>query len=106
MAKKFAKRFYNSKAWQQCRTSYISKRQGIDGGLCEHCRERVGTIVHHVEHLTPSNINNPFITLSHDNLELVCHDCHNQIENHGLNKSAAPKLKFDSDGMILPPSES
>lgn len=49
----------------------------------EHLRERLeraegikcgrpGAIVHHKEHLTPQNINDPDITLSEDNLELLC----------------------------------
>ena len=53
MAREFAKWFYDSSAWRKCRASYISKRQGIDGGMCERCRERPGYIVHHKTAITP-----------------------------------------------------
>lgn len=35
MAREFAKKFYNSKAWRKCRTTYIEHRVAIDGGMCE-----------------------------------------------------------------------
>src|SRR5690625_1575402 len=68
-----AKRFYKSKAWQDCRQSYISKVHG----LCERC-ELTGLIVHHKEHINATNINDPYITLNHDNLEYLCQTCHNK----------------------------
>ena len=69
--------FYHSKAWQRCRTEYISKV----GGLCERCYARgvvrPGYIVHHKEYIDLSNINDPSVLLNHDNLEYLCMDCHN-----------------------------
>ena len=73
MAKEWAISFYNSKAWKDCRSSYISSVFG----LCERC-ESTGYIVHHKEHLTPNNINNPNISLNHDNLEYLCKRCHDE----------------------------
>lgn len=102
MARDFARSFYKSKAWQDTRESYISKRQSVDGGLCEVCCMSVGTIVHHIEHLTPENINDPHIALGHDNLELNCHDCHNQQEGHGFQRAELP-CSFDADGNPIPP---
>lgn len=78
MAKAFAKKFYNSKRWQACRESYIGKRRLIDGGMCEHCRSRLGYIVDHIEELTEDNITNPEISLDHDNLQYLCLECHNK----------------------------
>lgn len=76
MAKDFAKQFYSSKAWQDCRNEYASKRHY----LCENCLARgiyrPGIIVHHKEEVTPVNICNPEITLNHRNLRLLCRDCH------------------------------
>lgn len=76
MAREFAKQFYSSKAWQDCRNEYAAMR----GHLCENCLKRglykPGTIVHHIEELTPANITNPEITMSFSNLKLVCRDCH------------------------------
>lgn len=72
----FAKSFYKSTAWQQCRASFAKSK----GGLCERCLAKglysPGEIVHHKIHLTPENINDPRVSLSWDNLELLCRDCH------------------------------
>lgn len=82
MAKEWAKKFYNSKSWQQCREGYIQSVQG----LCERCLEKnkltPGYIVHHKEPLTPMNINDPAVSLNWELLEYVCQDCHNK-EHHG-----------------------
>ncbi len=76
MAKAFAKQFYSSEAWNQCRSGY---RKSV-GGLCERCLAKglyvPGDIVHHKTKLTPNNINNSEITLNWGNLELLCRDCH------------------------------
>lgn len=76
MAKAWAKSFYDSKIWKQCRKSYISKVFG----QCERCEEP-GLILHHKIELTPENINDPYITLNHSNLQYLCLDCHNRV--HG-----------------------
>ncbi len=68
MAREFAKAFYKSKKWLQCRNSYIQERILIDGGMCEVCHEQLGYIVHHKETLTENNINNPEISLNHEYL--------------------------------------
>jgi hypothetical protein len=77
MAREFSRKFYKSKAWKQCRESYIAKVYG----MCERCQTKgkikPGYIVHHKTYITPQNINDPNITLNHSNLEYVCLDCHN-----------------------------
>lgn len=99
MAKEWAKSFYNSKAWQQCRDSYISKRTAIDGGICEVCGINQGSIVHHKKILTQNNIGNPDVTLKHSNLQYVCKDCHDKFEGHGVgSKKIKPLFDFDKDG--------
>lgn len=81
MAKAFAKRFYSSKAWQDCRNEY-AKRQHH---LCENCLRqgiyKPGEIVHHLIELDPINIENPEIALGFNNLELLCRDCHAAIHD-------------------------
>lgn len=76
MSKPYASAFYHSRAWLDCRASYIKSV----GGLCEDCLARgiytPAKVVHHIEHITPENINDPRITLSFDNLRAVCQDCH------------------------------
>lgn len=105
MAKDWAKSFYRSKSWLDCRDSYISKRMQIDGGLCEVCHKRQGVIVHHIEALTPKNITNPWVTLAHDNLSYECKVCHDQHEGHGIKNKSEWLAKFDADGNPYPLSE-
>ena len=97
MAREFSKKFYKSKAWKQCRESYISKVHG----LCERCQAKnilkPGYIVHHKTYITPQNINNPMITLNHDSLEYVCLPCHNTIHS-GSNSSVRDDVFFDENG--------
>lgn len=78
MAKDYAKRFYSSALWINCKNAFIAERRAIDGGMCQRCHKRYGYIVHHKQHITPDNITDPMITLSHTNLEYLCHDCHNR----------------------------
>lgn len=77
MAKEWAKWFYKSKAWLDCRAGYITSVFG----LCERC-QAPGYIVHHKILLTPKNINDTEVTLNWDYLEYLCLDCHNR-EHHG-----------------------
>lgn len=76
MAQDFAKAFYRSRRWQQCRDSYAKSV----GGLCERCLSSglitPGEIVHHKVALTPENIGDPDMALNWSNLELVCRVCH------------------------------
>lgn len=92
--KDFAKSFYLSTAWRKTR-AYILKR---DMGLCVRCG-KPGEIVHHKVHLTPQNINNPDITLSEDNLETLCRECH-AIEHQG-ELPCAEGLMFDDEGNLV-----
>ena len=100
MAKEWAKPFYNSKAWKQCRKSYIQKRTLIDGGLCEICHKLPIYIVHHKNILTPANINDPDVTLNHCMLQGVCKECHDREEGHFFDSLNIPKLNcsFDENG--------
>lgn len=95
MAKEWAKAFYKSKVWQQCREGYIASVFG----LCERC-QRPGYIVHHKELLTPQNINDPEVTLNWEKLEYLCQDCHNK-EHFSNDKSVREGLKFDHNGNLI-----
>lgn len=97
MAKEWAKSFYDSAKWKKARQLCISRKHGI----CERCGKAFASskmIVHHKIHLTADNINNPDVSLSQDNLQLLCHDCHNS--EHG-NKNDSRIIQFDSDGNII-----
>lgn len=98
MAKAFAKRFYNSKSWKECRKHYIDKRILIDGGMCEMCGIELGYIVHHKKELTPMNINNPNITLNENNLQYVCKECHDKKHFYNGEQTDKLKVKFDNAG--------
>jgi len=101
MAQEFAKKFYNSKAWRECRASYIISVNH----LCEHClrdgKHVPGYIVHHIKHLSPLNINNPDITLNHDNLEYVCKECHEVIHYGKPKRATRNGTKFNESGELV-----
>lgn len=102
MAREFSKKFYNSKQWKECRASYISYRQSIDGGLCETCGHATGNlgwIVHHKVWIDESNINNPEVTLNQDNLKYDCQICHNQ-EKEGQEQEQ-PRYIFGLNGEVI-----
>jgi len=86
-------RFYRSATWQQARLIKITNVNG----RCEKCGG-VGEEVHHIVHVTPSNVNDINVTLSQDNLILLCKECHNN-EHERFSKG---RRKFDADGQIKP----
>ena len=94
--KEYASSLYSSKAWQKTRDAY---KKSV-GGLCEICWAKgiakPGEIVHHKTPITPENINDPNITLSFENLQLVCRDCHAQI--HDRKKR---RYKLDDMGRVI-----
>ena len=104
MAHDYARAFYKSSAWQLCRASYIAERQSVDGGLCEQCHHALGYIVHHKVPITPNNINDPMITLNHDNLEYLCKACHDEIHGYCGNQKEKPRCEFDENGNPVPRS--
>ena len=75
--------FYTSWTWRKCRKAFSKSK----GNLCERCLKR-GKInpgtkeqpleTHHKIPLTDDNINDPSVTLNWDNLELLCHKCHEE----------------------------
>lgn len=82
--------FYKSSAWVKCRKSYIASRYG----LCERCGNP-GRYVHHKKYITSMNVDDPSITLSWDNLELLCFDCHQAEHFKTIN------YEFDSEGNLV-----
>lgn len=104
MALEYAKAFYNSQEWRNTRNAYYN----FVRGQCERCLNEFnqgkrsledmqpGIIVHHKIHLTPKNINNPEISLSFKNLELLC-DLHHNRHHKGKQK----RYSFDEAGNII-----
>ena len=99
--KEYARAFYKSTAWQQCRAAYIKSV----GGLCERCLSEgkivPGYIVHHKCYLTPDNINDPSVSLNFDNLEYLCQECHNQEHFKEIYEKRY-KILADGSVAILP----
>ncbi len=93
--REFAKEFYRSKTWQRCRDDYGRSKSW----LCERCLDKglykPGEIVHHKQHLTPDNIGDPSVTLSWDNLQLVCRDCHAE-----LHRNRERRFRVDALGRV------
>ena len=107
MARDFAKSFYHSQAWLHNRKAYMNMTLNTPYGLvppcmCERCFELgklvPAKVVHHKEHITPFNINDPKITLSYDNFQRLCQDCHAIV--HG--KQVESRVAFDEHGRPIP----
>ena len=94
--KDFAESFYKSRRWKATRSAYLRSV----GGLCERCLRkglyRPAVIVHHKVYITPQTIDNPDITLSWNNLEAVCRECH-EDEHRGQDR----RYKIEEDGKII-----
>ena len=99
MAMEYALTFYASKQWHKCRQAYIAERQAIDGGMCERCHDELGYIVHHKTYVSPSNINDPDVTLNFENFKYVCQNCHNAIH---FGSQIELTYAFDSNGQPIP----
>ena len=99
MAQEFAKKFYNSSVWKKTRAAYLKSVHY----LCERClvegRCEPANIVHHKIHLTPTNINNPSITLDFKNLEAVCKSCHD--DTHNPSATTQKDVTFDENGNLI-----
>lgn len=95
MAKDWAKDFYNSMQWRECRDYIMSKNHYI----CKKCNVNAAEIVHHIIWLNPSNINNTDITLGEDNLIPVCRECH-AIIHEGVG-ATIDELEFNENGELV-----
>lgn len=94
--REFATKLYKSKQWQHTRDAYLKSV----GGLCENCIKqgiyRPAEIIHHIEHVEPWNIENPEVTLSWNNLEALCRDCHAEQHKRTRNK----RYEVDDNGNV------
>ena len=104
MARRFAKRFYKSRAWEVARAAVIERQHG----LCADCLAN-GELtpiaeVHHIRPLTPKNITDPNVTVSLDNLVGLCRNCHIERHKHmgtfkGAIKPVKSRVWFDENGI-------
>ena len=111
MARDFAKGFYNSKKWAHVR-AYVLMR---DHYRCTRCGSAKDLEVHHIQHLTPSNVNDASVSLATTNLTVLCRECHfrehardkleGQREYNNANKQARDcdaDYEFDENGYLVP----
>ena len=98
MSRPFARQFYSSKAWQDCRNEYMKYAHY----LCEDCMKRgiykPAKEVHHIEELTPENIYRPEISLSLNNLVALWKECHAARHNE---KEKEKRYFFGKNGEII-----
>ena len=92
--------FYHSRAWKDTAKLYMQKVSY----MCERCKAQgkynPARVVHHKIHLTKENVRDPSISLSFDNLEALCQDCHNK-EHFGDKTPARYKIDENGDLIIL-----
>lgn len=93
MARSVSQALYTSSKWIKCRTGYMSSKYYV----CERCGD-LATICHHKIWLNESNVNDPMIVFNWDNLEALCHDCHNK--EHFSSSVIEDGLMFDEEGNI------
>lgn len=95
------KKFYASKTWRKCQRAY--KESG--DGLCEKCKElgrrTAGEVVNHRDvTITPDNVDDPSVTLSHDHLILMCRRCYMQEHPEAYGHTAR-RYSIDEHGRII-----
>lgn len=100
MANKKRAAFYASSTWINTRRSYT---QSV-GGLCERCYAkgiiRPADVVHHKIPLNNYNIHDASISLSWDNLEALCTDCHALVHSNKLSEREQRRYDIDSHGRV------
>ena len=103
MARDFAKQFYHSPEWQMARQAALMR----DNYLCVMCGAPADE-VHHIKHLSPSNIGDTSITMSLDNLISLCKACHfaEHKGEHGNGRKAREReeeypYEFDANGNLV-----
>lgn len=98
MAREFARAFYSSRRWKNCRAAYLKSV----GGLCERCYRKglivPATMVHHSVYLSERNINNPHVTLNWNNLEALCDACHAAEHEQNMQKR---RFYVDKQGNVI-----
>ncbi|AUD65398.1 hypothetical protein BK011_06730 [Tenericutes bacterium MZ-XQ] len=74
-------KFYTSRTWRSFREVVIIE----NGGVCNRCHKVFTDTsqleVHHIKHLKGSDYDDYSKSLNKDNVEVICHKCHN--EEHG-----------------------
>jgi 5-methylcytosine-specific restriction enzyme A len=91
-------KFYQSKTWKRVR----SYKRSLQRGVCEKCG-KAGYEVHHKIPLTLENVDDPNISISLENLQLLCTSCHNS--KRAKEKELREDVKFDQFGDLVKKSK-
>lgn len=89
--------FYTSKAWQKCRRYVIADILSRDGALyCSRCRKEImepnDAVLHHIKPLDDDTVGDPDVAYNPDNLEILCHACHNAEHDKGWSVSREKRV--------------
>ena len=99
------KKFYSSDEWLRFREIILLDRRKHDGIHCERCDKRIVISkhiqVHHIIELTEDNYTDKMISLNPDNVEVLCHICHNK--HHGRFNGGGHKRKEKSVYIVYGP---
>lgn len=114
MAREFSQHIYSSARWKHGiadrskPSSYwhypkkLADGRIVPDGMCERCFERgylvPAEIIHHIEWLTPENVNDPEVTYGYANLQRVCRDCHAKIHS---GDDTTRRYVFDENGRVV-----
>lgn len=90
--------FYQSRAWKDCRLSFLISKHFI----CERCWD-IATIAHHKTKLLLQSLPDPYISLSHDNLESLCQTCHNTAHHETAPRAERYASDIGGQHYRLPP---
>lgn len=96
--KEYARSFYQSQKWRKTSKLYMQSKNYI----CERCGD-VATICHHKKYINPANIDDINITLNPDNLECLCHTCHQK--EHFKKRENYNGVMFDESGNLIKASD-
>lgn len=87
MAKAWAAKLYNSHEWKSLREQLIIKAN-YTCSMCgaNHIFDPWNLIGHHRQELTPTNVNDPLVSLNPANVDIVCKQCHDRVHlRYGFN---------------------
>lgn len=95
------KAFYHSAAWKNTRRNY---KQSV-GGLCERCLAKgmivPADVVHHKIPLTDQNVNDLSISLSWDNLQALCRQCHAEVHDDMYAERTGRRYRINNNGQVV-----
>lgn len=93
-----AKRFYKSKAWLKCRAIVVIR----DKYLCQKCLRQGRITKYDVVHHIKERKDYPELALDVDNLECLCHRCHNKYHSSKVKKK---KKQMPKDVIVFSANE-